>query len=372
MFVNTEITCLNDVRNRNFLKFRPRTRNEFRRRLEQLLLLWLSIDKPNKQWFRTIHRLIHAAVHPIRERGDYYMDFYSISSIITEEDRWDFCIDIATNAQIMHNRFIEHQLIYYLTRLIYEELTGERLNLEDEYGVLNCDFKANDSIFMHPLFYNDGEAIARLRNPADIVEELYLKHFRIRDEFKTRISTQPSFQSLELRIKEIEEHEKKLTERERIFAASFNSSPAMVQELFSRAQALANREREFEATMNARKLELERKYEEFDRECEEYEINSTRWKAEQEHLYLVKSLEFNRREESIKERESELEKREIELAKKESAYTQTPQSDSSSSSASNLNDKDLSDEASTPECSELLNDGLDNGLEASSSSSSLL
>jgi len=309
LFVNTEITCLNDIRNRNLLKFKPRTRNEFRRRLEQLLRLWLSTTKPNEMMFKTIHRLIHAAVHPISDMNNKPIEFESVSNIIIC-DRADICHKPVNDAQMMKNRDIEHMLIYYLTELIYEELTSIRLHLEHIYGLRALDLDENSTLFMHPLFYNDNEAIARLRNPVDVVEELYLKQFKIRDEYKVRMPAQPSYKLIELQLKEIEEHERELKEREQAFALCFNSAPYMTQELFKRAQALSQRERAFEDEMKFHTSELEKKYEEYDKECEAYELESTKWKANQEHMYLVKTNELKRREEALNEREQALNERE--------------------------------------------------------------
>lgn len=309
LFVNTEITCLNDIRNRNLLKFKPRTRNEFRRRLEQLLRLWLSTTKPNEMMFKTIHRLVHAAVHPISDMNNKPIEFESVSNIIIC-DRADICHKPVNDAQMMKNRDIEHMLIYYLTELIYEELTSIRLHLEHIYGLRALDLDENSTLFMHPLFYNDNEAIARLRNPVDVVEELYLKQFKIRDEYKVRMSAQPSYKLVELQLKEIEEHERELKEREQSFALCFNSAPYMTQELFKRAQALSQRERAFEDEMKFHTSELEKKYEEYDKECEAYELESTKWKANQEHMYLVKTNELKRREQALNERERILNERE--------------------------------------------------------------
>ena len=309
LFVNTEITCLNDIRNRNLLKFKPRTRNEFRRRLEQLLRLWLSTTKPNEMMFKKIHRLVHAAVHPISDMNNKPIEFESVSNIIIC-DRADICHKPVNDAQMMKNRDIEHMLIYYLTELIYEELTSIRLHLEHIYGLRALDLDENSTLFMHPLFYNDNEAIARLRNPVDVVEELYLKQFKIRDEYKVRMSAQPSYKLVELQLKEIEEHERELKEREQSFALCFNSAPYMTQELFKRAQALSQRERAFEDEMKFHTSELEKKYEEYDKECEAYELESTKWKANQEHMYLVKTNELKRREQALNERERILNERE--------------------------------------------------------------
>ena len=319
LFVNTEITCLNDIRNRNLLKFKPRTRNEFRRRLEQLLRLWLSTMKPNEMMFKTIHRMIHAAVHPISDMNNKPIEFESVSSIIIC-DRADICHKPVNDAQMMKNRDIEHMLIYYLTELIYEELTSIRLHLEHIYGLSALDLDENSTLFMHPLFYNDNEAIARLRNHVDVVEELYLKQFKIRDEYKVRMPAQPSYKLIELQLKEIEEHERELKEREQTFARCFNSAPYMTQELFKRAQALSQRERVFEDEMKFRNSELEKKYEEYDKECEAYELESTKWKANQEHMYLVKTNELKRREQALKEREQALNEREQALNEREQTF----------------------------------------------------
>lgn len=299
--MNTEITCLNDVRGRGVLRFQAKTRNEFRRRLEALIRLWRTTSKPNILWFKTIHRLMHLAIHPAR-----ILQFENISNLV-DYNIDDICAKEASDFQSFRNLQCEHQLIYYLTDVIYEELTGSRAYLEELYGV-NVDELRNNasSVFMHPLFYNDGEAIARLRNPQVVKEELYIKQFRIRDEYKTRVQSLPNYKLFEIQVKELREREEELRERERLFAVCFNSAPAIVQEIYRRQQQLAYQERAFNEEVKNREMELEKKYEAFDNECEEYELNSTRWKAQQEHLYLEREARLNEREARLNEIEAAL------------------------------------------------------------------
>lgn len=320
-FIENEISCLNDVRNRESFKFKPRTRNEFRRRLDALLHAWNTISNMSEvqSLFQTIHRLIHSSVHILlnnntprniilnaRARGThpqqimqmlldmnashYIINFESITSLI----RFDYdavCLCEGTS------RDVEHRLILELARIITRELVDDELFECTSFARIE---EPNVNVFLHPLFFNDNEAIARLRDAELVKRELYTSYFRTSislsintfdeyrhmeqiDEMRRQLSKERSelYLQREQMLKEMNSHYERLLNdinaRAVRLEIAIKQTPKLVQDVMRREESL-----------EAKEKELEKRIEEFDEECAEYEMNSTKWKANQESLYLRK------------------------------------------------------------------------------------